>query len=47
MNMKPSNRQCELARAITKSEASDHLIEKELNCTTQEEWDEQISMIVC
>lgn len=28
MNMKPSNRKCELARAITKSEASDHLIEK-------------------
>ena len=40
MNMKPSNRQCELARAITKSKASDHLIKKELNCTTQKEWDE-------
>lgn len=45
MNMKPSNRQCELARAITKSEASDHLIEKELNCTTQEEWDEMCAVL--
>lgn len=40
MNMKPSNRQCELARAITKSKASDQLIKKELICTTQKEWDE-------
>lgn len=45
MNMKPSNGQCELARAITKSEASDHLIEKELNCTTQEEWDEMCTVL--
>lgn len=37
MNMKPNNRQCEIARLMTKSNASDELIAKELSCVTQEE----------
>lgn len=43
--MKPSNRQCELARVITKSKAPDRLIEKELNCTTQDEWNEMCTVL--
>lgn len=40
MNKKPSNRQCEIARLLTRSRATDERITKELNCTSMEEWDE-------
>lgn len=45
MNMKPNNRQCELARAITRSKATDQRITKELNCTPQEEWNEMCKVL--
>lgn len=45
MNKKPSNRQCEIARLLTRSEATDERITKELNCTSMEEWDEMCAVL--
>ena len=45
MNMKPSNKQCELARAITRSKATDQCITRELNCTSQKEWNEMCKVL--
>lgn len=45
MNMKPSSKQCEIARAMTKSNASDDVIREELRKLTESEWDVQCSIL--
>lgn len=45
MNMKPSNKQCELARTMTQSKASNNTIRKELNKLTEAEWNEQCAIL--
>lgn len=42
---KPSNRQCEVARLLTKSNMSDGEITQELTSLTTEEWDMQCEMV--
>lgn len=42
---KPSNRQCEIARVMTKSSASDIQISNELGTMTQQEWIEQCKIL--
>ena len=41
----PSDRQCEIARAMTKSNASDEQITKELSTMTANEWEEQCRIL--
>lgn len=41
MNKNPSSKQCEIARAMTKSNASDDAIRNELSKLTEVEWYEQ------
>lgn len=41
----PSDRQCEIARAMTKSNASDEQITKELSIMTALEWEEQCQIL--
>lgn len=45
MNKKPSNRQCELARAMTKSNATNLQITKELSTMTEAEWNKQCEIL--
>lgn len=45
MNMKPSNRQCELARLLTKSKTTNLQITKELSTMTEAEWDKQCEIL--
>lgn len=45
MNMNPSKKQCEIARAMTKSNASDDVIKHELKKLTEAEWYEQCSIL--
>lgn len=40
MNLKPNNRQCEVARVMTKSNVSNEQIIKDLERITQEEWNQ-------
>lgn len=40
MNLKPNNRQCELVRVMTKSDVSNEQIIKDLEHTSQEEWNQ-------
>lgn len=42
---KPSNRQCEVARAMTKSKASNEVIRSELKKLTESEWNEQCGIL--
>lgn len=44
-NMNPSKRQCEIARVMTKSEASDAVIKSELKKLTDAEWNEQCTIL--
>ena len=45
MNMKPSTKQCEIARAMTKSKATDSQITKELATMTESEWCKQCEIL--
>ena len=45
MNMKPSTKQCEIARAMTRSEATDLQITKELATMTESEWYKQCEIL--
>lgn len=45
MNMNPSRKQCEIARAMTKSNVSDDVIREELRRLTESEWNEQCSIL--
>lgn len=45
MNLNPSDRQCEIARAMTKSEASNEVIREELKKLTESEWSEQCTIL--
>lgn len=45
MNMNPSSKQCEIARAMTKSSVSDDVIREELRKLTESEWNEQCSIL--
>ena len=45
MNRKPSYRQCELARAMTRSSVTDLQITKELASMTTEEWNKQCKIL--
>ena len=40
MDIKPSSRQCEIARLITNSKASNDVITHELNSVTEKDWNE-------
>ena len=45
MNRKPSYRQCELARAMTRSSVTDLQITRELASMTTEEWSKQCKIL--
>lgn len=45
MNKKPSNKQCEIARAMTRSKASNEVIREELKKLTKAEWYEQCAIL--
>ena len=45
MNMNPSKKQCEIARVMTKSNASDDVIRAELRKLTESEWYVQCSIL--
>lgn len=45
MNMNPSNRQCEVARAMTQSDAPNDVIREELKKLTEAEWYEQCAIL--
>lgn len=45
MKMNPSSRQCEIARAMTKSQATNEQITKELAGLTTTEWYEQCKIL--
>lgn len=45
MNLKPSNRQCEVARVMTKSDVSNEQIIKDLKCTSQENWNQMCTVL--
>lgn len=40
MNLKPNNRQCEVARVMTKSDVSNEQIIEDLEHTSQEDWNQ-------
>lgn len=45
MNTKPSTKQCEIARAMTRSKATDLQITKELATMTESEWYKQCEIL--
>lgn len=45
MNIKPSFRHCEIARYITKSQATNEQIAKELASMTETEWSKQCKIL--
>ncbi len=45
MNMNPNNRQCEVARVMTQSKASNEVIRNELKKLTESEWNEQCAIL--
>lgn len=45
MKMNPSRRLCEIARMMTKSQATNEQITKELASMTKEEWSEQCGIL--
>lgn len=45
MNMKPSSKQCEIARAMTRSEVTNSQIMRELSTMTESEWDKQCEIL--
>lgn len=45
MNMNPSNRQCEIARLLTKSKVTDLKIKQELSSMTETEWNKQCEIL--
>lgn len=45
MNINPSNKQCEIARAMTNSNASNDVIKSELKKLTESEWFEQCAIL--
>lgn len=45
MNMNPSKKQCEIARAMTNSNASNDVIKSELKKLTESEWYEQCAIL--